>query len=532
MNQAVEAREFSPFALFGVTGSGKTEVYLAAAQKAMDLGRTVLILVPEISLTPALEGALKARFQEEVAVMHSGLSDGERLDQWLKICRKEVRLVLGARSAIFAPLSDLGLIVVDEEHDGSYKQDEKLKYQARDLALLRGRDAEAVVVLGSATPSLETFQAALSQRYRLLVLSQRVGESRLPKVNVVDMRLGADKKRAALTPMLKNALSETLEAKAQALLFINRRGTARLPMCLACGFVVKCLNCSVTLTLHNADNNPRLVCHYCGFEIEPLKRCPECGSKLLRYMGLGTERLEQEVIKAFPEARVARLDADTARPKGEMPRILRALRERELDVLVGTQMITKGHDFPGVTLVGVIEADLGLHLPDFRAAERTFQLLAQVGGRAGRGRDPGRVIIQTYSPDHYTLLQAERHDFPGFFDQELRQREELGYPPFARLALISFKGNSEIRTREAAENAARTGCAILKAKPDLPVELMGPAPAPLAKVKGKYRFQILIRGGLVKPLHIFIHILLQEIQPLLKGQGVELGLDVDPYAML
>ena len=536
LHRALDRRHFRPFLLHGVTGSGKTEVYLAAASRALDQGRTALFLVPEISLTPAMEGLLRARFGEDIAVLHSGLSDGERYDQWLKIRRRQVRLVLGARSAVFAPLEDLGLIVVDEEHDGAYKQEDKLRYQARDLALLRGRQAGALVVLGSATPSMESFHAARSGRYSLLSLDQRVGRGRLPQVDLVDLRFDSGRRRGALTPMLKQALKETLDQGRQALLFINRRGMAGLPVCLACGHVVGCLNCSVSMTLHQRAEGRQgdmvLICHYCGMETPPPTRCPACASKLFRYLGQGTERVESEVRKAFPQARVGRLDADTARPKGGLSKILKGLRDRTLDVVVGTQMVTKGHDFPNITLVGVIEADLGLHLPDFRAGERTFQLLAQVSGRAGRGEDQGRVIIQTLSPEHYALLQAKRHDYLGFFDKELSQRHPSGYPPFSRLVMARLKGNSEERTKTLAEEAAALGREMIPDEPAGEVEILGPAPSPLAKVVGKYRYQLLIRGTSVKSLHEFLRRWLASVRPRLKGQGVSLLIDVDPHQMM
>ena len=534
LRAALEERAFRTFVLHGVTGSGKTEVYFAAARHALEQGRTTLFLVPEISLTPALEGLLTARFGEKAAVLHSGLPDGERYDQWLKIRRRKVRLVLGARSAIFAPLNDLGLIVVDEEHDGAYKQEDKLRYQARDLAVLRAQQCGAVVVLGSATPSLESYYAARCGRYELLSLTKRVGGGRLPEVKVVDMRYNS-RRRQNLTPMLKQALGRTLEEGRQALLFINRRGLAGLPICLNCGETLKCLNCSVNMTLHQAGENrdgERLLCHYCGMEISPPRLCPACNSPLFRYLGMGTERLQKEVEKAFPEKKVARLDADTARPKGALTRILEGLRDRKLDVLVGTQMITKGHDFPNITLIGVMEADLGLHLPDFRAGERTFQLLAQVGGRAGRGEAPGLVIIQTLSPDHYVLLLAQKHDYLNFFEQELAFRHELGYPPFTRLVLARFQGNSEQKTGEFAEKAAEAGRDLIMAAPSPEVELFGAAPAPLAKVKGKYRFQILFKARRVRPLHDLLDRWLPLVRPMLKGQGVDVMVDVDPYGMM
>ncbi|MEW5724054.1 MAG: primosomal protein N' [Thermodesulfobacteriota bacterium] len=536
VNAAVDQEKFAPFLLYGVTGSGKTEVYLSAVRHCLEKNRSVLFLVPEIALTPAVEGLLRARLDHETAVLHSALSEGERYDQWLKVRRREVRVVLGARSAVFAPLEDLGLIILDEEHDGAYKQEDKLRYQARDLAVMRASQAGCAVVLGSATPSLESFHAAVTGRYRLLTLSGRIGGGRLPEVDVVDLRLDTGRRRGALTPMLKKALGETLDQGHQALFFINRRGLAGLPLCLGCGHVLRCLNCSVTLTLHQAEaggpEDVHLSCHYCGYRVPPPERCPECGSRLLRYMGVGTERLEKEVARTFPEAAVGRLDADTARRKGELTRILQRLRDSRLDVLVGTQMVTKGHDFPNITLVGVIDADLGLHLPDFRAGERTFQLLAQVSGRAGRGTDPGRVIVQTYSPDHYTLLRAKRHDYLGFFEQELAQRRESAYPPFSRLVLVRLQGNVEEKTAAAALQAAETGREILAEDSRKEVEILGPAPAPLSKVKGKYRFQLLIKGEKVAPLHAFLKKWLALVRPRLKGWGVALAVDVDPYQMM
>ncbi|MBF0528369.1 MAG: primosomal protein N' [Deltaproteobacteria bacterium] len=543
LTAALDQRCFFPYLLYGLTSSGKTEVYLAAARNALSRGRTVLFLVPEISMTPAVEGLLKARFPQEVAVLHSGLSDGQRYDQWIKILKGYSPLVLGARSAIFAPLTNLGLLIVDEEHDGSYKQDEKLKYQARDLAVLRAKQAGAVVILGSATPSLESYYAAQTGRYHLLTLPERIGQGRLPQVDVVDLRYGVSQRRQAVTPVLKQVLSQTLEQSHQAVLFINRRGLARLPLCLACGHVIKCLNCSVSLTLHQkgkldapspgpSNESLILICHHCGLTTEPVRSCPACGSPLLRYLGFGTERLEAEIIKAFPSAKVARLDAETTRPQGELTRILNDLKNRNIDILVGTQMVTKGHDFPNITLVGVVEADTGLHLPDFRAGERTFQLLTQVSGRAGRGEAAGRVIIQTWSPEHYTLRLAEKHDYIGFFEQELEQRRQAGYPPFTRLALIRLTGNSLTVITESAEKAAGLGRAILNGWPDQTLELLGPAPAPLVKLKGKYRYQILVRGKEPRQIHHFLRGWLDRVRTGLKGSGVTLTLDVDPYHMM
>ena len=535
LNRAVEKGGYSPFLLHGVTGSGKTEVYLRIMDRVLKKGKSALILVPEISLTPAMEGLIKARFGREVAVIHSGLPEGERFDQWMKVRRGQARIILGARSAIFAPADDLGLIIVDEEHDGSYKQEEKLRYQARDLALVRGSQAQALVILGSATPSMESYHFALNGRYRLLTLKNRIGTGRMPEVEVIDLRVGSKRARGAMTPVLLKSIKETLDREQQVLLFINRRGLAPLPMCFSCGHVIKCLNCSVSLTLHQAvlrDQPERLVCHYCGFEQPAPKRCPACNSTAFRFVGIGTERLEGEVQKRFPEARIGRLDSDITRTKGNLNRILKSLKNGELDALIGTQMITKGHDFPNITLVGVIEADLGLHMPDFRAGERTFQMLAQVAGRAGRGEYPGRVIIQTLNPEHYSLLRARDHDFPGFFNQELSQRRKLGYPPFSRLALARLTGNSEDRTRELAHDMGKLAQDLITRQPEDGLDVIGPAPSPLSKVKGKYRYQILFRARQVKPLQTFLKSWLDESRAHLRGKGVSLALDVDPYQVM
>jgi len=535
LEQAALAGGYHPFLLFGVTGSGKTEIYLSAISRTLEQGRTALILVPEISLAPAMEGRLKARFNEDIAIIHSGLPEGERYDQWLKIRRKEVRIVLGARSGVFAPLENVGLIVVDEEHDGAYKQEDKLRYQARDLAVVRARQAGAVLILGSATPSLESLYNVQTGRYRLLTLTSRVGGGRLPEVEVLDLKTAGRRSAGGLTSTLKLALQETLEQGKQALLFLNRRGLAPLPMCLSCGYVIKCQNCSVSLTLHQGGGDSegdRLVCHYCGYTLPKPKNCPSCGSSAFRFIGLGTEKLEQEIKKRFPSARVGRLDADTARPKGALNTILRQLRDRELDILIGTQMITKGHDFPEITLVGVIEADLGLHLPDFRAGERTFQLLAQVAGRAGRGDSAGRVIIQTLNPDHYCILRAREHDSLEFFQEELAQRRQAGYPPFSRLVLVRLSGTMEEKTRDCAERAAGLGRRLLDRPLRKQVEILGPAPSPLARLKNRYYFQILVRGSEIRPLHSFLDEWMGQIKGMLKSRGVSCTVDVDPHHVM
>lgn len=535
ISKALAKKAYKTFLLHGVTGSGKTEVYLNAAAEVLKMNRTALFLVPEISLTPAMEGIMRARLNEDVAVFHSGLSHGERYDQWLRIMRREVNLVLGARSALFAPLANLGLIVVDEEHDQAYKQGDKLRYHGRDLAVARASQVGAVVILGSATPSLESYTHANSGRYKLLKLTSRVGGGRLPRVEILDMRIGSRRVKDGLTPALRKAITETLERGEQSLLFLNRRGLAPYPMCLSCGFVIKCVNCSVSLTLHKGVNNSeganRLVCHYCGYEIPQPKHCPDCRSKAFSFIGMGTEKLQDIIQREYPEARVGRLDADTAKRKGSSARILQRLRTGELDILVGTQMITKGHDFPNITLVGVIEADLGLHLPDFRAGERTFQLLAQVAGRAGRGTHPGQVLIQTLNPQHYSLKRAQHHDFTGFYEDEISHRRQAAYPPYSRMAMVRFQGRSEPQVRKMAYAAVDMARRMIS-NGGSKIEIIGPAPSPLSKVKGRYRFQCLLRAARATSLTAFIQHWTVQAREEIKTTGVMMFVDMDPYHVM
>lgn len=531
IGQALQCGGFSPFLLHGETGSGKTEVYLEAIRQARALQRSALVLVPEISLTPQLAGRFRARFGDlGVAVLHSGLSEGERYDQWRRIRSGEVGIVVGARSAVFAPLQRLGVIVVDEEHDPSYHQDEAPRYDARNLALLRGQSCQAVVILGSATPSLESHRNALQGRYRRLELKGRPTGGGLPAVELVDLRaaLPADRSGVPWSPQLLQAMADTLAAKEQIILFLNRRGYAPVVVCKGCGEAVTCPSCSVALTFHKGAG--LLRCHYCDHGRRPPEVCPACGGGPLLLLGLGTEKVEAAVRALFPAARVARLDRDTVSRRG-IEALIRAVREGEVDVLIGTQMVAKGHDFPNVTLVGVILADLGLRIPDFRAAERTFQLLAQVAGRAGRRERPGRVIIQTYAPGHHALLAAKAHDFARFSDVELALRRELGFPPFTHLLAVHLDGPDVAATRAAAQQIGQSLEQALLAPGALPVTLLGPAPAPLEKLRGRHRWQLLLKAARREPLRAFLP-LLGRLAADAAGKGVRAAIDVDPISML
>ncbi|MDR1578697.1 MAG: primosomal protein N' [Deltaproteobacteria bacterium] len=526
------------FLLFGVTGSGKTEVYLRAAAQTLAAGRGVLWLAPEIALTLGLEGRLKEKFPEEiVSVLHSALTPGQRHDHWLRLARGESRLALGARSAVFAPVNNLGLIIVDEEHDWAYKQEDGLRYHGRDIAAWRAREQGAILILGSATPSLESYKAAEDGRLTLLRLTSRPGQSILPTVTLLDRRQES-KRRPPLAPVLAENLRQTLARGEQALLFLNRRGLSSLPMCLACGKTLHCPHCSLALTLHGANEFPvddtladqTLVCHGCGHKAYPPKVCPVCSSPLVRYLGVGTEKLYNLVEKDF-QAKALKLDADSASQRGGLKKILESFGQRQADVLVGTQMAAKGHDFPFLTLVGVVEADLGLNAPDFRAAERTFQLLSQVAGRAGRRERPGQVIIQTANPEHYALVAARDHDYEGFYREEIGYRQELGYPPFGRMALIRLAGPEEKPLENLAETAAKIA-RNLASRLNIPgLEIMGPAPAPVAKLRARYRFQIMVRANDHDGRRQLLDSWLPRFRKSLP-EGIIMTVDVDPYSVM
>jgi primosomal protein N' (replication factor Y) len=518
---------FAPFLLYGVTGSGKTEIYLRAIAAARRQGKGAIVLVPEISLTPQLAARFRARFGDDVAVLHSGLQPGERFDAWRRLRSGQVGIALGARSAVFAPVMRLGIIVVDEEHDGSFKQEEGVRYHARDLALVRARQVEAVCVLGSATPSLESFHGATRQaRSRLLELPDRATARPLPRVQVVDLRVHRPDKDGLLSAPLCDALSEVVAAGEQAILFLNRRGFATFLLCKACGHGLRCRDCSVTLTLHRARGV--VVCHYCGATARRPTQCPQCKAENIAELGVGTERVEAALRERFPEARVARLDRDTGAGAG-LRKLLSAMARREIDLLVGTQMVTKGHDFPGVTLVGVVLADTGLHLPDFRAAERSFQLLTQVAGRAGRGDQPGRVIVQTYDPQHPAVACSAQHDYAGFVERELGAREELGYPPFGRLVAVRIDGPDENIVRQQAEELALLARQTASRLPSGAPTVLGPAEAPIARIRGRTRWQITLRGTDRAGLRKVAWHLLRHAKT---NRDVRVGVDVDPVSAL
>jgi len=533
LTPAIDRRGFATFLLHGVTGSGKTEVYLRAAARTLEGGRSVLILVPEIALATQLEGHFLSRFGDRVALLHSGLSAGERFDQWCRIMRGEADVVIGARSAVFAPLVDPGLIVVDEEHDSAYKQDDGLRYHGRDLAILRGSRQQCVVLLGSATPSVTSYYHAGRSKYHLLTLAHRIENRPLPTMEIVDLR-GVPTVSGyppLFSSQLARALRANLDKGQQSLVFLNRRGYANLMICRECGHTVRCRHCHISLTMHRGRKE--LLCHYCGYTVPLALACPNCRSTTgLTGIGFGTERLESELAAIFPKARLARLDRDTCATRNGFLKILQAMHDGEVDILVGTQMIAKGHHFPKVTLVGIVMADAGLGLPDFRASERTFQVIAQVTGRAGRGDERGRVIVQTLQPDHYVIAMAKEHDYRALFEREIALRRAFGYPPFRRLINLKLEGEDEEKVSRAALTLAalaRELCA--GTSPAGAVEAQGPAPAPLRRLHGRYRWHLLLLGREVRHLHEVCAALLQQA-PARLAPGVTIAADVDPENML
>jgi len=531
---ALHSRTFQPFLLHGVTGSGKTEVYLRAIEETVSQGRQALLLVPEISLTGQLLAYFRSRIQYPMAVLHSGLSAGERYDEWRRVRKGLVRLVIGVRSAVFAPLDSPGIIIVDEEHDPSYKQGDKVRYHARDLALVRGKMENAVVILGSATPSLESYHNALEGKFQLLSLPARIDQRPLPEIRILDMRQeqGEGKEKPVFSRPLRESLQESLARGEQAFLFLNRRGFSTFALCRDCGFVFKCPNCSVSLTYHLPDKTFR--CHYCDHALSAPDRCPECASPGVLLFGIGTQRLEEEVKKMLPQVPLSRMDHDTTTRKGSHQKILGQVRRGDVNLLIGTQMITKGHDFPRVTLVGVLAADLSLNVPDFRASERTFQLLTQVAGRAGRGDLPGKVLIQSFTPQHYSIRMAQSQDYAAFYQQEIQFRREASYPPFVRLINLRLESNSESGLRKYAQALEARVQGILKREKKYrgEVDVLGPAMAPLARLKGKHRCQMLFKGRRWDSLHEFTEQVITRIEAEIPARGVKLIVDVDPVHML
>ena len=490
LRNGVEARKFSGMLLHGVTGSGKTAVYLAGMRSVLESGRSAILLVPEIGLTPAVAADLHQIFGDEVAILHSALSDKERAEQWHRIKRGEARMVVGTRSAVFAPVADLALIIVDEEHDSSYKQEETPRYHARDVAVVRAKMSNAVVVLGSATPSLESYFNAKKDKYALIELPDRVEQRPLPEVEIVDMRLEFQEtgREQVISRKLATEIKDRLDRKEQVMVLLNRRGYSPVVLCRTCGKKLECQNCAIALTHHKREH--KMVCHYCGYTAAVPKACVHCGSEYIYFLGTGSEKLEEVLHGMFPQARIARLDRDTVRSHEDFERTLSGLNEGELDILVGTQMIAKGHDIHGVTLVGVVGADVALGLPDFRAAERTFQLLTQVAGRAGRGQSPGKVILQTYFQDHYAVQYAARHDFIGFYEKELRFRSWMHYPPYSALANVLVRSDN---LDDALNWSGQLG-KWFNATRHEGVRVLGPAAAPIMRLKRDYRYHFVLKS--------------------------------------
>ena len=523
---AVVKREFHTFLLHGVTGSGKTEVYLNSIEAALAAGRSALLLVPEIALTPQMAGQFFSRFGDRVAILHSAFTDVERSEQWRRIRSGAASVVVGTRSGVFAPVRNLGLIVVDEEHDGSYKQEETPRYNGRDVAIVRAQHAGACVVLGSATPSLESRHNAEKGKYTLLELPGRIEARPLPTVDLIDMRQEflETRKQATFSRKLMEAIGQRLENGEQTIVLLNRRGFSSFVACRACGERVNCINCSLTLTYHKRDR--RLLCHYCGYAEKVPSCCPKCQNEHIYFLGLGSERVEEELHQAFPAARIARLDRDTVTGKRQYETILNDFREGNYDLLVGTQMIAKGHDIPNVTLVGVVSADIGLGMPDFRAAERTFQLLTQVAGRAGRGNVPGIVLVQTINPDHYAVRLAAAQDYQAFYEKELHFRRMMYYPPFSAMANILVRSEKK---EMAMRLSSELGHQLLPAPEK--IRVMGPAEAPVPRLKNEYRFQFLIKAASRKVLNE----LLQKIRAYAldhKWPATALVIDVDPLSLM
>ena len=518
---------YATYVLQGITGSGKTEVYLRVIAEVRKRGRGALVLVPEIALTPQLAARFRARFGDDVAVLHSALPEGERIAAWRRLRQGEVGIAVGARSAVFAPVRDLAVVVVDEEHDGSFKQEDGFHYNARDLAVVRASQSHALAILGSATPCLETYRNIMLGRFKRLLLPVRANptaaERPLPPVEVIDLRQHPPGPEGLLSPPLAMAVDQALAAGEQTILFLNRRGFSTLVHCRACGHVLRCGACAVSLTLHRARGH--LLCHYCG-RADPIRdTCPECKGASLEGMGSGTERVEAIVRQRFPQARVARLDRDSAEGgRGRLEALLDQVHRREIDILIGTQMVTKGHDFGGVTLVGVLQPDQGIHLPDFRAAERSFQIMEQVAGRAGRGERPGRIMVQTFCPEHPAIRFLQQHDYEGFVRDELTHREMVEYPPYSHMVVLRLDGPDAGSVREAASAAAV--CA--RSAADSAVRVLGPSEAPIARLRGRARFQVWLssvdRGKLLS--------VTRATQRVPLPRGVRLDVDVDPQSVL
>ncbi|WHY99107.1 primosomal protein N' [Peribacillus simplex] len=527
INEKIHHDEHDVFLLYGVTSSGKTEVYLQAIASVIEKGKEAIMLVPEISLTPQTVKRFKERFGEQVAVMHSGLSVGEKYDEWRKIHRKEVKVVVGARSAVFAPFENLGLVIIDEEHESSYKQEETPRYHARDVAIERAKSYRCPVILGSATPTLESFARAKKNVYKLLTLSQRMNKNALPAVDIVDMREELRTgNRSMFSELLFTKLKDRLEKGEQTVLMLNKRGHSSFVMCRSCGLVINCPNCDISLTYHRF--NDIMKCHYCGFEEGMPSVCPECESEHIRFFGTGTQKVEEELAKILPEARVIRMDVDTTSKKGSHERLLNAFGEGKADILLGTQMIAKGLDFPNITLVGVLSADTMLHLPDFRSSEKTFQLLTQVSGRAGRHQLPGEVVIQTYTPEHYSIELSALQDFDAFYEREMHLRRQSHYPPYYYVVLITVSHEDLMKTVSVTEKITN----YLGSRLNRDSIVLGPVASPISRINNRYRYQCLIKYKREPDLNQHLRTLLEHYQKETAQNNLQISIDLNPQIMM
>lgn len=526
--QSVLNSEEKNFLIHGVTGSGKTEIYLNLVEHMLSENKQAIVLVPEISLTPQMIERFKGRFGHNVAVFHSKLSDGERFEQWMKVKNKETNVAVGARSALFLPFEDLGIIIIDEEQEGSYKSETDPKYNAREVAFLIGRLKGCKVVLGSATPSLETYYSGLTKKIKIIEINERISKKPLPKSKIIDMRKELEENnRSIFSRELFNSIEDRLYKGEQVILFLNRRGFSPFVSCRKCGYVFKCENCDISLTYHT---NGDLVCHYCGYKQKSVNTCPKCKSKYVKYFGVGTERVEREVKKYFPKSRTIRMDFDTTRKKSSYEDMYNAFKNNKADILIGTQMIAKGLDFENVTLVGVLAADLSLNYPDFRAAEKTFQLITQVAGRAGRGEKEGEVIIQTYSPDNYSIVLASNNKYKEFFKEEIKIRNALDYPPFSKMLLINISTEDKVQGETYIENLKNSLDTLLD-KYDK-IIMLGPCPCTIFKLKKEYRWQIIFKGNFTQEFALNVKELVYKILFKYRFKNIKIGLDSNPTNLI
>ena len=524
VNKSIQNNEFKEFLLYGVTGSGKTEIYLQLIDEVLKKGKTAIMLVPEISLTPQTVNRFISRFgNEEIAILHSKLSVGERYDQWQKIKNEQARIIIGARSAIFAPVKNLGLIIIDEEHDSSYKSDSTPRYSAKDIAKYMAKQNNAPVLLGSATPDINTYYKADKGTIKLLELTKRANSAELPNINIVDLREELAKgNRSIISTDLYSAIDKNIKEKKQTILFLNRRGYSTFVMCRDCGYIAKCKNCNITLTYHSKEN--KLRCHYCGYEQSNIKICPDCNSKNVKYFGTGTQKLEEEIQKIFPMATTIRMDIDTTTKKNSIEEILDKFKNENIDILIGTQMVVKGHHFPNVTLVGVIAADSSLYLEDYRASERTFQLLTQVAGRAGREKSKGNVIIQTYNPDNFCIECSKEQDYEKFYNAEIMLRKQLKYPPFCDIIVIGISGTNENEVKNISNFIYNNISKQYKNN----FSIYKPMPAPIDRIKNKFRWRIIMKCKLDNNIIDVVNYSLKDI----KSSKVRVSIDVNPNSMI